>query len=126
MSIIDTIPDNVKLLFAFSWLCLIAIVITNSSKYFINLVTENLLISTIIFAVVIKFALSSSKLPEYVGARVDSLKSLQDFYNALEVAKSAKKLIIVDFYATWCGPCVAAAPKFGCLSTRTMSTLYFA
>ncbi|KAH7403851.1 thiol-disulfide exchange intermediate [Cadophora sp. MPI-SDFR-AT-0126] len=36
-------------------------------------------------------------------------------FNAL---KSSSSLLIIDFYATWCGPCKAISPVFGRLSTQ--------
>ncbi|KAG4433138.1 hypothetical protein IFR05_011380 [Cadophora sp. M221] len=46
------------------------------------------------------------------------IKSLSQF-NAL---KSSSSLLIIDFYATWCGPCKAISPVFGRLSTPHASS----
>ncbi|KAL2066817.1 hypothetical protein VTL71DRAFT_1241 [Oculimacula yallundae] len=45
------------------------------------------------------------------------IKSLSQF-NAL---KSSSQLLIIDFYATWCGPCKAISPVFGRLATQNAS-----
>ncbi|CEP61094.1 Trx3p LALA0_S02e06590g [Lachancea lanzarotensis] len=45
---------------------------------------------------------------------VKSLDSLQDFQKAI----SNKNLSVIDFYATWCGPCKVIAPHFDKLSSQ--------
>ncbi|SCU92820.1 LAFA_0F13080g1_1 [Lachancea sp. 'fantastica'] len=45
---------------------------------------------------------------------VKSLDSLQEFQKAI----SNKNLSVIDFYATWCGPCKAIAPHFDKLSSN--------
>lgn len=40
--------------------------------------------------------------------------------DALEKAfgESGDKLVVVDYFATWCGPCVSMGPKFQALATE--------
>ncbi|SCU92181.1 LADA_0F14906g1_1 [Lachancea dasiensis] len=45
---------------------------------------------------------------------VTQLESLQDFQKAV----ANKNLSVIDFYATWCGPCKAIAPHFEKLSEK--------
>ncbi|SCU77708.1 LANO_0A01068g1_1 [Lachancea nothofagi CBS 11611] len=47
-------------------------------------------------------------------SNVAPLNSLQDFQKAV----SNKSLSVIDFYATWCGPCKAMAPHFEKLSDK--------
>ena len=39
---------------------------------------------------------------------VKILDTLEDFQKA--IADSADKLVVIDFFATWCGPCVRISP----------------
>ncbi|KAK9464300.1 thioredoxin-like protein [Lipomyces arxii] len=38
---------------------------------------------------------------------IKDLKSLEEFHSAI----GEDKLVVIDFYATWCGPCKVIAPK---------------
>ncbi|XP_071523923.1 thioredoxin [Panulirus ornatus] len=53
---------------------------------------------------------------------VYSVTSKEDFNKQL--AEAGDKLVIVDFYATWCGPCKVIAPKLEKLS-EDMSEVVF-
>jgi|SRR6185436_7164955 len=67
------------------------------------------------FATLISFAVP-------LAATVKEVSSLKDFNKIL--ADNPNKLIVVDFYAPWCGPCKGIAPKFEKLSNQDTSVIF--
>ena len=55
---------------------------------------------------------------EYPGSKVIEVMSDEMLQDTIANASSTnpKQIIIIDFYATWCGPCVSAAPIYSKLS----------
>ncbi|KAL7648651.1 UNVERIFIED_CONTAM: hypothetical protein RMT77_000558 [Armadillidium vulgare] len=53
---------------------------------------------------------------------VYTVKDEEDFDQQLEEAGS--KLVVVDFYATWCGPCKTIAPKIEALSKELENVVF--
>lgn len=59
---------------------------------------------------------------ELTANAVISVKGLDDLNTKLEEA--GDKLVIIDFYATWCGPCRMIAPQIEELC-KTVDDVYF-
>mmetsp|Transcript_14072 Transcript_14072/g.44386 ORF Transcript_14072/g.44386 Transcript_14072/m.44386 type:complete len:161 (-) Transcript_14072:161-643(-) len=78
---------------------------------------ENPMMVVLIAFVVYRVVSQSGPFPE-AGGRVVSVHDEAEWQKLLEQAASGKKLLVADFYATWCPPCRSAAPVFGQLSTE--------
>ncbi|CAF4591973.1 unnamed protein product, partial [Rotaria sp. Silwood2] len=48
---------------------------------------------------------------------VHAITSLEELQAVIKNEKNKGKLIVLDFFATWCGPCVRVAPKIEDWST---------
>ena len=55
---------------------------------------------------------------EYPGSKVIEVTSDEMFNEVTSnaIKSNPKQVIIIDFYATWCGPCVNASPIYSQLS----------
>lgn len=52
------------------------------------------------------------------GGLTRGARTTDEFYGAIADAKAKRRLVVADFYATWCPPCRAAAPIFGRMSEK--------
>lgn len=50
------------------------------------------------------------------------IKDLEEFTKLLQ--ESGSKLIVVDFYATWCGPCKMISPILEDLSKKYLNVVF--
>jgi len=56
--------------------------------------------------------------------KVIPLHSVDAWTHQLEQAKESKKLVVIDFTASWCPPCRAIAPYFAELAKRFLDVVF--
>jgi thiol:disulfide interchange protein len=53
------------------------------------------------------------------GSKVQSIHSVAEWDKLMASAKETNAVVVVDFFATWCPPCVAATPTYAKMSKGT-------
>jgi thiol-disulfide isomerase/thioredoxin len=77
-----------------------------------------IVIGVLVVLLLLKFFKGASgPMEEYAGHKVVGIHSDEEWKETVELAAREKKLLVVDFFATWCGPCRYASPVFGKIST---------
>lgn len=74
------------------------------------------LIVLIAIIYVVKQVMSSGKFEEYPDNKVVSVSSIEVWNSIITDPVNKGKLMVIDFYATWCPPCRAASPVYGKMS----------
>jgi cytochrome c biogenesis protein CcmG, thiol:disulfide interchange protein DsbE len=69
---------------------------------------------------------SRERLAEIQGAPAIPI-SLDNWINSepLELEKLKGKIVVLDFWATWCGPCIAGIPKLNAMAEKYAADVVF-
>mmetsp|Transcript_52871 Transcript_52871/g.104326 ORF Transcript_52871/g.104326 Transcript_52871/m.104326 type:complete len:162 (-) Transcript_52871:89-574(-) len=91
-----------------------------------NFLTNNVLIVLVALFFIVKavFQAGAAPMEEHPDSKVISVKSDDEWKQITEGALKENKIVLVDFYATWCGPCRTAAPIYSKMSTEFPDVLF--
>jgi thiol-disulfide isomerase/thioredoxin len=90
----------------------------------IDFLSKNITLSVVALFFVLKVifqAATNVKIEEHPDSKVINITSDEVWESSLAEAKNDNKLVIVDFFAVWCGPCRTAAPIYGKMSAGLVS-----
>ena len=85
-----------------------------------SFLSNNVLIVLVALFFVVKVIFQASgnvAMEEHPDSKVVSITSEAQWKELTDEAYKADKVVLVDFYATWCGPCRTAAPIYSKMST---------
>eukprot|EP00470_Lotharella_oceanica_P005705 CAMPEP_0170168482 /NCGR_PEP_ID=MMETSP0040_2-20121228/1508_1 /TAXON_ID=641309 /ORGANISM="Lotharella oceanica, Strain CCMP622" /LENGTH=161 /DNA_ID=CAMNT_0010406743 /DNA_START=32 /DNA_END=517 /DNA_ORIENTATION=+ len=78
---------------------------------------ERPLVLFCIIWIIFKMFQNTKPIPSYPG-KVTAVKSAEQWKEVKESCKADNKMLLCDFYADWCGPCRAMAPRYAEMSKQ--------
>lgn len=73
---------------------------------------QPMLVVMMLYMIFKNFLMPAGAFPEHEGHKITNIKSLEQYKDII----TKNKLVVIDFYATWCGPCKNCAVDYGKMS----------